>query len=976
MAQNQYPGRYLDLNQSSTKNLNLVIQIAGVPGLFAVVPIYEKVRYGDPRLKYGMAGLKYGGLIKVDNVRSWIMWDSGITISQKIEPEQGRGAVSTMTLKFIDKDGYMSQLISPGIILDEPLGNKLCTISMGYTNSAFPDDYFRVFRGFISSTKSGAGWVELEFSDANIRSRQEICVGGSSSLTADVGKIPTVLPIGSSAGYFQPIVDLSGNYDWQLNDILVIGNTTLGSQTITGIASTAGIAHGDSIAGPGIPVLSTVSGITPTTIVMTVPATANGIGVPIDFVGSPNTTKTVRTWVSADGEFMEYGPNGLMPAASFTGTISSTINPTVITNVSSVLNLKVGGTLSGLGIPANTVITAFDPMLMTVTMSNPAALTLPDITINVTPELLIFRGTQYSRGTDRQDHAMLTQALNGIQIQGNPIDLILKVYLSGWGGPWLTGVSCVALGTILIPGVYAPNAVLFNVDVVEEYGFVPGDQITISGSVAGNDGSYIVTDIQDWTGDSNRIVILDHAMTLENPASSVSLAFRSQYDTLPINCGLANTPQDVDIRGFLNARDTFFSTGQFTLQLFIQDSISGKSYLEKEIFLPIGAYSITRMGRLSIAMTAPPLVGTKLVQLDNTNILNPKNIVVQRSLNNRRFYNLVQYSFDSDDSGNFASVVNLFDAATLMKIYTMLPIPSLGLRTSLGGALVIAARGLSLLNRFKGAATEITLDCNWAAGSIIEVGDVVILKDPGTLQITDYETGKRGLGTKLYEVISRTLKPQTGKCTLTLLSSLGYSVGQRYATISPSSYVDAGSTTATIIIKDSFGPLYPGNEKKKWENILGTQIVIHDAARTYSHTAILAGFDPANAYKMILKSAIAYTPVAGDIVDVDSYGTGTDPTFNEVAKTFFTFIDPTLTAVTGIDQTHFTVSPGDAAKLALGQPVIVHNAGYTLQSPEVNVKTIAGTTIEVTKALGFVPSAGQKIEGVGFMDGGNPYRSL
>jgi hypothetical protein len=991
-----YPGKYLQLNTSNTKQLNLVVKIEGVAGYFSIVPIYQKVVYGDPRLKYGLPGLKYGGLVVVPGVRPWIMWDSTVTISQKVEPEQGRGSVSTMTLKFIDYDGFVSQLISPGILLDEPLGNKLCTIMTGYTNSAFPDDYLKVFRGFISASTSGSGWVSLEFSDANIKNRQTICTGGVTETVSAVATTDSALNIGTTESFFTFVQDVNGNVDWALTEAVPICSLTGGSNVVTMIVGAPNFdIIGFDVAGTGIPVGTVVTTHTgpaygsPSTFNISNNATVSSAGTTIDCVttiGNLSSERTVRAWVKIDDEYMEYGPFSFVQGGSFIADLSTSSSPTVLTNViipPPTIGFAVGNLVTGLGIPDNTVITAIDPVLNTVTISNSVTVSINSSTVNVIPYAHVFRGTNYSRGTTVATHDVLTEVDNAVQLQGNVIDLILKIYLSGWGGPWITGVSCTALGTILEAGIAAPNSILFPVDVVEEYGLVVGDQIQVTNSsFSGNNGNCIITDIQNTNGnDSNRIVVTNKAFTLENPASAVTLAFRSQYDTLPIGCGLSNTPQDIDIQGFLDAKQTYFATGQFNMQLFITSPITGKDFIESEIFLPIGAYSITKQGKLSIAVTSPPLIGQKLIQLDETNVLTPQNITMTRALNNRRFYNLIQYSYDEDDQGDYLSQANLLDAdsESLFNQTQSLPIQSTGLKTDLGAALIIASRGSALLNRFKDAAYQITLDCNWEAGSQIEVGDVVIVKDDdgkggGTLQITNIQTGVRALGTQLFEVISRTLKPQSGNASLILLSSLGYSVGQRYATISPSSFVGIGSTTASVVIVDSYGPLYPGNEQKKYASLIGTTITVHAPDWSYEDSAVFTGFDPSNPYRMMLGSALGFTPAIGDIVDIAAYGTGTDPSFDKKAKLFYAFLDPSLAVVTGADQTHFTVSSGDAAQLNVGQPIIIHNADYSILSNEVLVLSVTGTAVVTAKPLGMVPDVGQVIDLVGFKDGGAPYR--
>lgn len=838
MTTTAYPPGYLALNSQRDKLLNIVVQIDGVPQTFSLVPVYEKLRYGDPRLTYGLAGLVYGGLIAKANVMPILKVDSGLNITQQIEPEQGRGSVATLSLQFIDKDGYMSKVISPGIIITEPLGNALVTVSVGYANSAFPGDYYKVFRGFISKTTSVAGVVTLELSDANIKRRQTIFLGGTSSLTSSIDSSQTNIPINDTSGFIQPIIGPDGStYD-----------------------------------------------------------------------------PSVKTYLMIDDEYMTYGPTGI-----------SAGNITVLS-----------------------------------------------------------RGGSNSRGTTPSAHAIGTTVTNSVQFEGNVIDLALKIMLSGWGGPWMSDVPVTALGLSLDYLNVQPAAVVFppGVDVVDEYGLTIGDYIAISGSTAGNDGSYIVEDIQDDLDDTNRMVILDRDLAMENPASSVRLAFRSQYDTFPISCGLSNTPQEVDVGTFQQSRQFFFSSGFYRQRVAVLDTQNGqggKDLIEGTLFLAMGIYSITRFGRISMAVTKPPIAGQTLVYLDQNNILEPDKIMVERALNTRRFYNVVSISYDLDDAGNYGNQANFIDTDSLTKITvaSSLPINADGVKSDLGGNTAVQVRGEFILKRYKNAAYQITLKTNWEAGSQIEVGDIVALVDNGTLHITNLETGERNLGTQLYEVLQRQLTVQKGYAQLTLLSNLGYTLSQRFATIAPSSQVnDTGSTTTAVRIKDSYGARI-GSAPKKWARFTNLPIVVHDARWTRSAQVIFTGFDKTDPYLMLLASALPFTPQPDDIVDIAPYGTGTDKTVNALYKTLFTFVNPTLTVVSGISNTQFTVSSGDAAKISVAAAnLFIHNGDYSIESAQVGVQSVVSTTVTVVASLGFTPSAGQLVEGVGWQDGGGSYLIL
>ena len=178
MAFSNYPDKYLRFNEQTVKNLRIVIDIDGLD-LITSSAIYTRVRYGDPDINYGDPGLVYGGLRRLDTYQGREVKDilsldsSSLHISQRLEPEQGRGAVSTMSLAFVDRDNYMTQVISPGVIIDEILGRQ-CVVYLGFEQISFPDDYITIFRGRISDVKSHPGLVILQLSDPNLIRRQNV----------------------------------------------------------------------------------------------------------------------------------------------------------------------------------------------------------------------------------------------------------------------------------------------------------------------------------------------------------------------------------------------------------------------------------------------------------------------------------------------------------------------------------------------------------------------------------------------------------------------------------------------------------------------------------------------------------------------------------------------------------------------------------------------------------------------------------
>lgn len=835
MAPNNYPSNYLLNNAASSKKLMVVVQIEGVPDLIATGDIYTKIRYGDPGIHYGDPGIVYGGLRKRGDFKPYLSITGSMTISQKIEPEQGRGAISLLTLNFIDKDGYFTNLITPGKVVDEPLGNKLVKVYLGYQNTSFPEDYFVVLRGYISQTIYKPSLVSIQLSDPNIKRKADIFFTPQTALTAPIDASTLSIPVAKSDGFYQPILGPDGSYD-----------------------------------------------------------------------------SSVKTYIQIDDEVMEYGPTGL------------------------------GGT-----------------------------------TITV-----LSRG---SRDTVADAHDINTSVSNTMQLSGNLIDLALKLNLSGWNGDFISGVGCRSIVNTLDPTLGdISNAIVLpeDVDAVEDLGLYPGDYVTISGSSAGNDGTYKITSINPVLSRDNRLLLVDSTLNYESPATGVSLSFRSQYDTLPLACGMKLSPVEVDVAGHVQTRNDFFAQSENDMQFYITDKISGKTFIESELFLPVGAYSITRYGQVAVAVTKPPIADQKLIILNQDNIKDMAETTIVRGINNRRYFDEAQYQWDAYDNGDFANTESFINTEALSKISVSSPLPiaSKGLRTVLGALTVITRRANYILTRYAKAAIELTLKTDWETISQLEVGDVVAVEDNGQLKLANLSDGTRNLQTQLFEVINRALNLSTGDGSLTLLGGIGFEVTDRFGTISPSSKADStGNSPTSVKIIGSFGELYTGQEYKKWIDGIGLPIVVHSADYTTRYgESVLVGFDPADPFRLLLNPALSFTPQPGDIVEIGDYPNNTDPNDSRFYKLVYCHIDPSVPVSSGTDYTHFFVSVPDAAKFTVGLPVLIHNDDWSIISPESKVLAIDTGTGEITveTPLGFTPASGQTVEFIGFIDFGGPYRIL
>ncbi len=833
------PPNFLLNDASQSKQISVAVVINGVDSIFTNHPVIGTTpRYGDPGLTYGMDGLTYGRLVTSEvtgsapgTIRDYLILEkSSIAINQKIEPEQGKGSTTLMSLTFIDKDGYMTRLCSPGIVLDEMLGREV-NVYLGYQNTSWPEDYFRIFRGYVSDITAIAGTITLQLSDPGFKKQQNIFVSETALLETTINNSTGTVHVVSNANFYAPVLNLLADYD-----------------------------------------------VAPT------------------------------FFLKIDDEYIQYYP----------GSVGS--------------NVYTGCTRGAVFMEVDSAAAA---------------------------------------------HTAGATVSNLIVLEDAAIDMALKIMLSGWNGNWIEDVDCDAFNTMpdpLIGTVVGAILLPLGIDAIKDYGLSAGDQVTIAGGP--NDGlTGIITGFANIFGQYNRCIVTDGVFSAEVPATG-TLAFRSQFDTYPIACGMKMSPQDVDVAQHLYIRNNFLTQSYNSYRFWFADSTDGKAFLETEVYFPVGAYACTRQGRASMVYTKPPFGSTQVVSLDKTNILKPETIRPFRSTNKRRFFNDIIFSYDYDSTGVFDTVSGFLDTTSLNQIgkLSQLPINSQGLRTDKDAGTLIARIGPQLLNLYKTCATQLELMVNFGVAVQIEIGDPVYLNDNGDLLIANFQTGERDLGSQVFTVIERLIDIRQGYGKLVLMSGSAFFPTDRFASVAPSSILGVGTTATELYITDSYGPLYPRQEYLKWLNYVGLRIWVHNADYSVSDTGgTFLGFNPSNSY-ILNVSGLSITPAADYILELAPYSSSDVMSNQAPAKKAHVFLNPSLTIVTGIDGLSFTVSSGDAAQVQVGLPVIVHSDDYVTASSEVIVDSVVGTTITVRTDLGFTPSTGQIVDLVGFPDGGQPYR--
>lgn len=573
-------------------------------------------------------------------------------------------------------------------------------------------------------------------------------------------------------------------------------------------------------------------------------------------------------------------------------------------------------------------------------------------------------------GSIPASHSIGSNVEAAYRLTGNLKDLALKLMLSGLNTPYVEAYEAISFNT------YGPttvqNAIFvseFNFDI--KYGVVAGDLITITGALnAGNNVTTTVNSIV--TNDLGSYIVV--AATLISEGSGPTFSITSKYSTLPKFCGLEMTPDQVDVEQFEQIY-LEFSANFFEYDFFIKDQVNGNDFINTQILYPSGCYALPRKAKTSLGTTIPPLGQTDTKKLDSTNTITASGLKIERNIS-KNFYNavVVRYAKDQvDDKFKRGKIRQSSDSTNRIKVANKpLNLDADGVRPETSFDFKFDIIGRRFLERYQYAAEYLDIQVDYGTGFNIEIGDVVIL-DGKSLQLSDSTKGNRSFSPRLFEVQNKTLNLKGTPIKLSLVDT-AFNINGRYGVISPSSKIDAGSTTTQIKLKKSYGTnLGTNSENYKWRNLIGSTLRVRSDDYTYDHESIIVALDPANDNGIILEPALPSAPPDGYYIDVAKYPTSTNPELNALVKLLHVSWNKQMTVVTGISQTQFTVSALDAANIQVGYQVKIHDDHYNYQSVTTKVTDVTGVTVTVNGALGLVPSSQDKIELLGYKDGGQPF---
>ena len=590
-----------------------------------------------------------------------------------------------------------------------------------------------------------------------------------------------------------------------------------------------------------------------------------------------------------------------------------------------------------------------------------------DMTTTGDGKKLISVDERGSFNTTAVTHSNDSEVTSFYRLQGNAIELALKILLSG-GGYALQKTSTAF--NQLTDSLFVQDSILIDSEDIEtEYGLVIGDLIQISAS----DNNNIATTIKGFgkIDETRSYITVNNTLTTDIDQTA-TVKFKSQYDLLPEGAGLL--PTQLDVSGHLDLLNTF--AGNFAdMDFYLDEEIKVDEFINEQLYRPTNCYSVPG-NRPSVKMTIPPLTDINTKTLDANNVVNPNAIKVNRSIN-RYHYNTIVYKYDSSplDLDKYLTGKIFLNQESLDRIRAgkkVFKIESDGFRRNTLTSQILSINAKRFLDRYKFASEFLSIEC-FFSDITIECGDTVILQGNN---IYDSEKGTRDFGPKVFEVINKTVSIGQAKIKLDLLGT-SFGLDGRFGVVSPASKVASGATKTKIPLKQSFG--FNDQENKKWQDHIGATIRVHSNDWSYDETTVIRGFEAGEENTMLV-DALSVAPSEDDICDTTSYPT-VDNDQHTLIKDMYVFVDPTVPIASVADAKTFTVVASDASKIFAGSFVEVVKSDYsaTSEGKVASITSTGGSTEIVTleSDLSFTPASADRVQLIGFSDdNGKPYRIL
>ena len=686
---------------------NIILCIDGIDSCFAIKINKVEFRFDDGQ--FFDSGLFFDGLVNDSSTLDLIsLTGTTTTITQQLEPDKGAASsTQNVTVTLIDRNNIVSEIISPGFIVDEIIYRN-CRLYLGMQESSFPEDYIEIFNGKIQEVRAGVGTIDLLITHPEDLKKSQIFERAETTLTQD-------------ALYDSAIIQ----------DLKYIKRPdVIGNVEIEYISAALG---DDAI----------------------VTVTGNSIEVQVDTAFTK--AKTVKKRIENDAD-----ANQLVTVQIYDDpeNIQTTQTPTTLGSSDEIFVDSVNGFLLPTGDDLFTTYLRINDEIMFYDGIDTVANKFTGV---VRASLTSF-GFNHESGDQVQSFYVLGDAGPTF---GNAIDLALKVMISGSPLLYFEGSATdfnfvPGVGT-LVNSIYLPGSF-----IKRDYGATVGDTFEITGSTSNDATGQVITSIIE-IGSGTYIFCSGTAINTELNATA-TIKIQSKYNVLPDGVGMLPRQIDIDRFDFIKTtyasaignyqfylKDTVTSKEFINTQIFLPSALYS---LPRKGKVSLGIISPPLYDENTQVLDLSNVKNPKAIKINRSVNKNFYNTVIYQ-------YNpdSVEEKFLNKNITISADSKNRIDAPS--KVFQL---KAEGLRAGGTTTEILSRNARRFLDRYKYGAEGLKLDVLFKTGFGVEIGDAIIFGDPN-FYLTDTSKGNKEMSPKIYEVVNKELNWKSGQISLTLLDS-------------------------------------------------------------------------------------------------------------------------------------------------------------------------------------------------------------
>jgi hypothetical protein len=225
---------------------SIVLQIEGVDDIFSSGATKEYIRIGDENLF--IDGTWYiGGFRELINNKQLIDSDkTSYSIRQQMNYDTNESSsISNMTVGLIDKDGAVTELITPDNATEYDILGRKAKVYLGFGTTSFNDDYLLIFQGYVTEIESNAGLISIKINHPDNKKKISLFKEFTTKLTASItGNTILTCTVEDTSGFLPEVSGLLETYAVINNEVVrytVTSPTTL--DIVRGQINTVATTH-------------------------------------------------------------------------------------------------------------------------------------------------------------------------------------------------------------------------------------------------------------------------------------------------------------------------------------------------------------------------------------------------------------------------------------------------------------------------------------------------------------------------------------------------------------------------------------------------------------------------------------------------------------------------------------------------------------------------------------------------------------